>query len=62
MRASPMGLLHFMAMRAFGERWCDQMIMRPPVARASFGMSPFWIGHANSSLGSRCIARDSMAF
>jgi len=62
MRASLMGLLHFVAMRAFGERGSHQVVVRAPVARASFRMSPLWIGHANSSLESRCIARDSMVF
>ena len=57
MRAGAMGLLHFVAIRAFGEGWTDQMIMRTPVAGAPLGMPSFWIGHANSSIRSRSIAR-----
>jgi hypothetical protein len=52
-----MGLLHFMAIRAFGEGWRGQMIMRPPVILASFRMPPFWIGHANSSFDRAVSAR-----
>jgi hypothetical protein len=62
MRASSMGLLHFMAIRTFGEGRRNQMIVCPPVIFASFRMPPLWIGHADSSLESRFFARDSMVF
>jgi hypothetical protein len=52
-----MGLLRLVAIGTFGEGRPDQMIVRAPVAGTSFGMSPFWIGHANSSIRSRRLAR-----
>jgi hypothetical protein len=52
-----MGLLRLVAIGTFGEGRPDQMIVGAPVAGASFGMSPLWIGHANSSIRSRRLAR-----
>src|SRR5262249_12596874 len=48
-RASLVGQLAFMTVRAFGERWGSQMVVRAPLIFASLGMTTLRIGHTNSS-------------
>jgi hypothetical protein len=45
MRAGAMWLLHLLTVRALGQSWREQMIVRPPRACPPLGMSPFWIWH-----------------
>jgi hypothetical protein len=58
MGASPVRLLHFMAVRAFGQRGREEMIVRAPFVLAHFGMSSFWIRHYFTP-GSRPIRGDT---
>ena len=45
MRASPMRLLHLVAVRTFGQSRSKQTIVRASGAGAPLGMSSFWIWH-----------------
>ena len=38
-------LFHFVAVRAFGDRRREQVIVRPPVVLAHLGMSTLWVRH-----------------
>ena len=57
-----MGLLRLMAVRAFRKCRCGEMIVRAPGVLSPFRVAPFWIGHADSSVRSRDIGGNSMAF
>src|ERR1700686_3235019 len=45
MRTSPVGLLHFVAIRTLGHGGCEQVVMSPTLVLARLGMSTFWIRH-----------------
>src|SRR5207245_4277366 len=60
--AGRVGLLHFMTVRTFGERWRSQVVMRAPLILASLGMTPLWVWHTNSSKDPRDVWGHSMGF
>jgi len=45
MWADLVGLLHFVAVRAFRQRGLDEKIMSSPGARTPLGMPSFWVRH-----------------
>jgi hypothetical protein len=51
------GLLHFVAVRAFGECGGGQMVVCAALIFAPLGMTTFRIGHTYSSNKSRLVAR-----
>src|SRR5580692_2129554 len=55
--AGPMGHLAFVAIRTFGECVALQGVMGAPASGACFRVSPFWIRHLNSFVGTSVLAR-----
>jgi hypothetical protein len=54
MRTSPVGLLHFVAIRTLGHSGREQVVVSTTLVLASLGMSTFWIRHYITP-GSRLI-------
>src|SRR5882724_12483898 len=54
MRTSPVGLLHFVAIRTLGHGGCEQVVVSTTLVLARLGMSTFWIRHYITP-GSRLI-------
>src|SRR5882724_10935932 len=54
MRTSPVGLLHFVAIRTLGHRGREQVVVSTTLVLARLGMSTFWIRHYITP-GSRLI-------
>ena len=63
MRASPVRLLHFVAVRTLAESGSRQMVMRPASAGAPLGMASLWIWHTPTSFFSLlpCILTSSFS-